>query len=101
VRRDELGARLKLVLILAIVLAVVAALLYLIYGFALAWQALASGIIIAFLSILIIILIGVTIFLWTKNFLIKRELKRTEMDLAQCRAQLKMAVASKEDDTET
>lgn len=100
-RRDELVARLKMVLILAIVIAVIAGLLYLVYGFALVWQALASGIIIAVLAILIIILIGVAIFLWTKNFLLKRELKRSEMELAQCRAQLKKAVASKEDDIET
>lgn len=99
-RREEVMARLKLVLILAIVLAVVAALLYLVYGFALVWQALASGIIIAILCILIILLLGVSIFLWTKNFLMKRELKRSEMELAQCRAQLKMTVASKEEDNE-
>ena len=99
-RRYEMMARLRLVLILAIVLAVVAALLYLVYGFALVWQALASGIIIAILCILIILLLGVSIFLWTKNFLIKRELKRSEMELAQCRAQLKLAVAFKEEDKE-
>jgi membrane protein implicated in regulation of membrane protease activity len=99
-RRDEMMARLRLVLILAIVLVLVAALLYLVYGFALVWQALASGIIIAILCILIIVLIGVSIFLWTKNFLMKRELKRSEMELAQCRAQLKKAVAFKEEDNE-
>ncbi|UTB31880.1 MAG: hypothetical protein NKF70_10240 [Methanobacterium sp. ERen5] len=99
-RKDELVARLKLFLILAIVVAVVAALLYLAYGFALVWQALASGIIIAILCILIIVLLGVSIFLWTKNFLIKRELKRSEMELAQCRAQLKKAVAFKEEGVE-
>jgi hypothetical protein len=90
-----------LVLILAIVLAVVAAILYLVYGFALAWQALASGIIIGFLCLVIIILIGVLIYLGTRNFLIKRELKRSEMELKECRAQLKKAVAYKEENPET
>lgn len=89
-------AKLRLVLILAIVLAVVAALLYLVYGFALVWQALASGIIIGFLCIVIIILIGVSIYLWTRNFLLKRELKRTEMELKDCKAQLRKELASKE-----
>lgn len=89
-------AKLRLVLILAIVLAVVAALLYLVYGFALVWQALASGIIIGFLCIVIIILIGVSIYLWTRNFLLKRELKRTEMELRDCKAQLRKELASKE-----
>jgi len=87
---------LRLVLILAIVLAVVAALLYLVYGFALVWQALASGIIIGFLCIIIIILIGISIYLWTRNFLMKRELKRTEMELRECKAQLRKEIASKE-----
>jgi len=89
-------AKLRLVLILAIVLAVVAALLYLVYGFALVWQALASGIIIGFLCLIIIILIGISIYLWTRNFLIKRELKKSEMELIACRAQLKKEIASKE-----
>lgn len=88
-------AKLRLVLILAIVLAVVATLLYLVYGFALVWQALASGIIIGFLCIVIIILIGVSIYLWTRNFLLKRELKRTEMELRDCKAQLRKELASK------
>lgn len=83
-------------MILAIVLAVVAALLYLVYGFALVWQALASGIIIGFLCIIIIILIGISIYLWTRNFLMKRELKRTEMELRECKAQLRKEIASKE-----
>lgn len=100
-RKDELVAKLRLVLILVIVLAVVAALLYLVYGFALVWQALASGIIIGLLCILIIILIGLSIYLWTKNFLLKRELKRSEMELMQCRAQLKKAIAFKEENRET
>lgn len=83
-------------MVLVIVLAIVAALLYLVYGFALVWQALASGIIIGFLCLIIIILIGVSIYLWTRNFLMKRELKKSEMELMACRAQLKKEIASKE-----
>lgn len=86
---DELVKNLKIVLIVALVIGIVAAVLYLIYGLALIWQAMAAGILTGFLVLMLILFIALSIYLWIKNFLTKRELKRVETELKNCKAQLK------------
>ena len=73
---NELIRNLKIIGIIALIIAVVAAVLYLIYGLALVWQAIAAGIITGLLSILVIIFIVVSIYLWVKNLLLKRDLRK-------------------------
>ena len=85
---SELFRNLKIVVIVALIIGVVAAVLYLIYGLALVWQAIAAGIITGFLSILVILFIVVSIYLWTKNRLLKRDLKKYKTELRHCRAEL-------------
>ena len=96
-RTDELARNLRMILIIAVIVAIVGSILYLIYGFTILWQAMAAGIITGFLSILVIIFIAISIYLWTKNLLIKRQLKRYEMELMQCRAELKKKIDSTRD----
>ncbi|MFY9637380.1 MAG: hypothetical protein WAK14_01095 [Methanobacterium sp.] len=85
---NELIKNLKVILIIAIIIAVIGAVLYLIYGLALVWQAIAAGIITGLLSLLLILFIIVSIYLWTKNYLLKRELIRYQTELRQCRSEL-------------
>lgn len=86
---DELVKNLKIVLIVALVIGIVAAVLYLIYGLALIWQAMAAGILTGFLVLMLILFIALAIYLWIKNFLNKRELKKVETELNNCKSQLK------------
>ena len=88
-RSDEIIRNLKIVVLIAIVVAVVGAILYLIYGFTILWQAIAAAIITGFLSLLVLIFLVVSIYLWTKNLLLKRDLRRYEMELKVCREELK------------
>lgn len=99
-RTDVFVRNLRMVLLLAVIVAIIAGILYLIYGFTILWQALAAGIIIGFLSILVIIFVGVSIYFWTRNLLLKRELRRYEMELRQCRAELKKKIDSDNEYTE-
>lgn len=85
---DELIRNLKIIAIIALTIAIVAAVLYLIYGLALVWQAIAAGIITGLLSILVIIFIVISIYLWVKNLLLKRDLKKNQIELGYCRAEL-------------
>jgi uncharacterized membrane protein len=85
---DELIRNLKIIAIIALTIAIVAAVLYLIYGLALVWQAIAAGIITGLLSILVIIFILISIYLWVKNLLLKRDLKKNQNELGYCRAEL-------------
>lgn len=62
--------------------------IYLIYGFTLLWQAMAAGIITGFLLLVVLILAGLSIYLWIKNILIKNELKKVQTDLNYCRSEL-------------
>ncbi len=96
-RTDDLARNLRMILIIAVIVAIVGSILYLIYGVTILWQAMAAGIITGFLSLLVIIFIAISIYLWTKNLLIKRQLKRCEMELMQCRAELRKKVDSTED----
>ncbi len=79
---------LKIIVIIALILAVIGAVLYILYGLALVWQAIAAGIITGLLSLIVIIFIVISIYLWTRNYLLKRELDRYKNELQYCRAEL-------------
>jgi uncharacterized membrane protein len=85
---NDLIKNLKIIVIIALIIAVIGAVLYLLYGLALVWQAIAAGIISGLLFLLVIIFIIVSVYLWTRNYLIKRELTRCQTELHYCRAEL-------------
>lgn len=85
---NQMIRNLKVVGILVLAMALVVFVIYLIYGFTLLWQAMAAGIITGFLLLVVLILIGTSIYLWIKNLLIKRELKKIQTDLDICRLEL-------------
>jgi predicted PurR-regulated permease PerM len=91
VESSELIRNLKIVVILALIIGVLGTILYLIYGLTILWQAMAAGIITGFLSILLILFIAISVYLWAKNMLLKRELNRYKEELKFCKAKLKNA----------
>ena len=85
---NELIRNLKIIVIITLIISILAALLYLIYGLALVWQAIAAGMITGLLSILVIVFIVISIYLWVKNLMLKRDLRKNQMELGYCRAEL-------------
>jgi uncharacterized membrane protein len=84
----DLIRNLKIIVIIALIIAVIGAVFYILYGLALVWQAIAAGIITGLLSLIVIIFIVISIYLWTRNYLLKRELVRYKNELRYCRAEL-------------
>lgn len=87
--------RLKTVLIVAGIILILAAIAYAVYGFSLFWTTFAAGITIGLLIIIIIVLLALTIYLWIRTLLLKRDLNRTmsqleqaKIELARCKAEL-------------
>jgi len=85
---NEFIRNLKIIMIVAVIIAIFAAILYVIYGLALVWQAIAAGIITGFLFILVIIFLAISIYLWAKNLILKRDLRKNQVELGYCRAEL-------------
>ena len=85
----ELIKNLKTIIIAAFIITLIGVIIYLIYGFTILWTAMAAGIITGFLSLFVIILIALSLYLWTKNLLLKRDLKKYKIELQYCRAELK------------
>ena len=81
---------LKIAAIIAVVIIILAALFYIVYSFSLFWQAFAAGITISILLIIIFLLLVLAVYLWIRNFLLKRELKKKEIELEQVKIQLNM-----------
>ncbi len=79
---------LKIAAIIAVVIGILAALFYIVYSFSLFWQAFAAGITISILLIIIFVLLVLAAYLWIKNFLLKRELKKQETKLEQVKMEL-------------
>jgi len=72
---QELKRTLTIVLVVAVLLGLTAAVLYLLYGFAIVWQAIAAGVTIALLLIFVLILLTISIYLWIRFLWLKREFK--------------------------
>lgn len=85
---DDSLKTLKIVVMIAVVIGILVAVGYLIYGFSLFWATFAAGITIGLLLIIIVVLLILAIYLWIRNFLLKRELRRYEDRLEQAQAEL-------------
>ena len=86
---------LKIVAIIAVLIGIIAAITYFIYGFGLFWATFAAGITIGLLMIIIIALLILSIYFWVRTFLLKREIKNyknkleyLEIELARCKSEL-------------
>jgi len=78
---EQLLKTLKIVLILALIIGLIGAVFYLVYGFTILWQAMAAGIITGFLLILVFILLVLALYFYLKLILIKRELRKCREEL--------------------
>lgn len=78
---NELFKKIKIIVIIALIIGVVGAVIFLIYGFALMWQAIAATVMIIFLAIVTILFLALSIYLWIKNWMLKRELDKQEKEL--------------------
>jgi hypothetical protein len=85
---NELIRNLKIVIIAALIIGVLGTIIYLIYGFTILWTAMAAGIITGFLSLMVILLLALSIYLWSKNLLLKRDLKKYKTELQYCKSEL-------------
>jgi membrane protein implicated in regulation of membrane protease activity len=85
---NTLIKNLKIIVILAFIIALIGALLFLFYSFTIFWQAIAATIVAVFLSILIILLIILAAYLWIKLLTIKRELNAYRMESNRLKAEL-------------
>ena len=104
--KDERLKTLKLVVIVAILIGLLAAIAYALYGFSLFWATFAAGITIGLLLIIILVILVLAVYLWIRTLLLKREVRKFEdklelakMELSRCRAQLnqKIQESDKED----
>jgi membrane protein implicated in regulation of membrane protease activity len=87
--------KLKLVVIAALILAGVAAFLYLAYGLTIIWQGMAAGVTVGFLLILLFIVTILAIYLWIRIFLLRRELKKCQAKVEELEHKLKSETAGK------
>ena len=87
--RSQLFRYLKLIVIVALVIGLIGAVLFLVFGFALVWQAMAATLITIFLAVIAIIFIFVSIYLWIKNLMLKRELNKEREEIERISRNLK------------
>ncbi|AUB55770.1 hypothetical protein [Methanobacterium subterraneum] len=80
---EQLFKILKIVIILTLIIGVIGAVFYLVYGFTILWQAMAAGIITGFLLILVFIFLALAVSLWLKLMLMKRELGKCRLELME------------------
>jgi membrane protein implicated in regulation of membrane protease activity len=88
-KKEEMFGRLKLIVIIALVIGMVGAVSFLIYGFTFMWQAMAATMMSILLAIMAVFFILLSIYLWIKNFMIKREYRRVEEENERLRRNLK------------
>ncbi|MEN6591986.1 MAG: hypothetical protein ABFC12_01930 [Methanobacterium sp.] len=86
---DELLKKIKLVIIIALIIGVIGAVIFLVYGFALMWQAMAATVMIIFLAIATILFLALSIYLWIKNWMLKKELDKQWKELEKVSHNLK------------
>jgi membrane protein implicated in regulation of membrane protease activity len=87
--RNQLFSYIKLIVIIALIIGLFGAVFFLIFGFSLVWQAMAATLITIFLALLAILFIFVSIYLWIKNVMLKRELKRERAEIERISLNLK------------
>jgi uncharacterized membrane protein len=91
----EPNTKLKLVGIAVLILAGLAALLYLVYGLTLIWQGMAAGVTIGFLLIVLFLVALLAIYLWIRMSLLKRELSKCQEKVEELEYRLKSRDADK------
>jgi Zn-dependent protease with chaperone function len=96
----EPRAKLKLVVIAVLILAGLAALLYLVYGLTLIWQGMAAGVTIGFLLVLLFLVTILAIYLWIRIFLLKKKLEKCQDRLEELESRLKSENAGKKAEEE-
>jgi Zn-dependent protease with chaperone function len=96
----EPRAKLKLVVIAVLILAGLAALLYLVYGLTLIWQGMAAGVTIGFLLVLLFLVTILAIYLWIRIFLLKKKLEKCQDRLEELERRLKSENAGKKAEEE-
>lgn len=97
----DTNAKLKLVIIAVLILAGLAALLYLVYGLTIIWQGMAAGVTIGFLLILLFIVTILAIYLWIRIFLLRRELKKCQAKVEELEHKLKSKTPGKRSEEES
>ena len=80
---EQLFKILKIVIILTLIIGVIGAVFYLVYGFTILWQAMAASIITGFLLILVFVFLALAVYLWLKLMLMKRELGKCRLELME------------------
>lgn len=101
---DDRLKTLKIIIIIAVIIGLLGAVAYVIYGFSLFWATFAAGITIGLLLVIILALFIVAVYLWIRTILLKKEVKKSEnrleqaqMELSRCRSTLSQ-LKTKEDD---
>jgi membrane protein implicated in regulation of membrane protease activity len=79
---------LKIIVILSFIIALIVAVLFLIYSFTIVWQAIAATIVALFLSLLVILFIILAIYLWIKILILRRELNAYKMESDRLKVEL-------------
>ena len=77
-QREEIFGRLRLVVIIALIVGMVGAISFLIYGFTFMWQVLTATLMSILLAIIAVFFVLLSIYMWIKNFLLKRKIKHLE-----------------------
>ncbi|MDI6644920.1 MAG: hypothetical protein QME14_07665 [Methanobacteriaceae archaeon] len=90
----------KIIIVISFIIGLIGALIYLGYGFMIIWQGMAAGIIIGFLTIIVLILLVISIYLWLKSLWIKREYNILLKQLKNCQNDLKHEKAKKAEEIE-
>lgn len=87
--RDELFKKIKIIVVIVLIIGLVGAIIFLIYGFALIWQAMAASVIIIFLAIITVLFLFISIYLGIKNLILKRELDKQKKEIERISHNLK------------
>lgn len=87
--RDELFKKIKIIVVIVLIIGLVGAIIFLIYGFALIWQAMAASVIIIFLAIITVLFLFISIYLGIKNLILKRELDKQQKEIERISHNLK------------
>ncbi len=74
----ESKEKIKLVVLAALMVAGVAAVIYLAYGLTIIWQGMAAGVTVGFLLVLLFAVTILALYLWTRIFLTRRMLKKCQ-----------------------
>jgi uncharacterized membrane protein len=87
VENEKLLKTLKLAVIAAFMIAFVAAIFYLVYGFFFMWQGIVWGIMTTFLIIIVFLLLILVSYLWIKTIWLKKALERYKSEINEIKSE--------------